>query len=170
MIEFMVIAAPRSGTAWAANWLTTADSLCIHDPLWTMHYDQLDAYKSEKRVGISCTGIWRFTGWLNAHPAKKVIVHRPLREVNASLVAIGMPIERLGFPELHKINGLHVSFRDLFHDGGRIWKHLMPGLAYDEERYKALRKLKVHRDLAKIEVNQEASRRLLRELATGATA
>ena len=29
----MVIGLPRSRTTWMANWLTTTDTLCLHDPL-----------------------------------------------------------------------------------------------------------------------------------------
>lgn len=89
MIDFMVIGLPRSGTAWAANWLTTDTTFCLHDPLAKYHHTELDGLVSDKRLGVACTGLWTQPEWLNAHPAKKVILHRPLEEINRSLKAIG---------------------------------------------------------------------------------
>lgn len=171
MIEFMVIALPRSGTAWAANWLTTAETLCLHDPLWSMHYDELDSYRSAKRVGVACTGLWRFPRWLAAHPAKKLIVHRPLGEIRASCDRIGMPSAAFEIGAwLDDIKGLHVSHRELFTDGKRIWRHLIGATPrFDEERYNLLRTLRIERDLHQVHIDPEASRRLLRELAEAAT-
>lgn len=167
MIEFMVIAAPRSGTAWASAWLNTADTVCLHDPLWAFHYEDLERYQTRKTLGISCTGMVHFPDWLNRHHARKVIVHRPLHEIRASCVRMGMPeLPETTPAALHRVKGLHVNWLDLFDTpkAGRIWRHLLPDLSFDEERHRHLATLNIQRDLSKVEVNREASKRLLEEL------
>lgn len=165
MIKFMVLAAPRSGTAWAANLLTTDTSLCLHDPLWETHYADLDRYQTTKRFGISCTGSWMFPEWVNNHPAKKVILHRPLVDINESLREIGLPeMSEDHHARLSKINGLHLSWTDLFKSPKQIYEYLLER-EFDAERFRLLRTLNVQSDLEKIEVNPHASRRLLKELA-----
>ena len=89
MIDFMLLASPRSGTTWAANLLTTDTTLCLHDPLFTHHYSELDGIESNKRLGVSCTGLCLFPEYVNSHQARKVVLHRDLREINRSLDAIG---------------------------------------------------------------------------------
>src|SRR5437773_11222101 len=85
----MVLGMPRSGTAWAANWLSTDHTLCYHDPLWHRYYTELDEIESTKRLGVACTGLALFPDFVNGHPARKVILRRPIGEVNASLTAMG---------------------------------------------------------------------------------
>jgi hypothetical protein len=81
VIDFIVVGLPRSGTAWAANWLTTDTTHCIHDPIAKHHHTELDDLSSSKHLGVSCTGLWRFPDWLNKHPAKKVILRRDRAEI-----------------------------------------------------------------------------------------
>lgn len=164
MIEFMVIALPRSGTTWASNWLTTDDTLCLHDPLWDRHYSELDSIKSKKRLGVSCTGLMLFPQWLNQHPARKVILHRDVIEVNASLGAIGMPrMEHDAEDRLWGIAGLHVPWTDLFDAPSAIYEHLLQK-EFDAERHAELRKISMQPNFEEIAVNKDAVRRLMTEL------
>lgn len=160
----MLIAAPRSGTTWAANWLTTDTTLCLHDPLWTRHYTELDAIQSSKRLGVSCTGLYLFPEWVNRHPARKVILHRPLPEINASLEEIGLPAVT---PESHAsldlIDGLHFNWRDLFDAPRKIYEYLT-GLPFDEERHALLLDIEMQPNFAGLKVGRDVTRRLIGEI------
>lgn len=161
MISFMIIGLPRSGTTWAANWLTTERSLCLHDPLFEYHYDQLDKIECDRTLGVSCTGLWNFTDWLNRHPARKVILHRSLTDVNASLEECGMP--RLGasvLPLLSAVKGMHVEWTEIFDKPEPIHDFLL-GDGFDAIRHAELRKMHVEPDFTELRVNREVSLRLL---------
>lgn len=162
----MVLGAPRSGTAWAANWLTTETSTCIHDPLFRYHYDQLDNIQSQKRVGVSCTGLALYPDFLAHHQATKVILHRPIDEINASLSRISLPpIPQTWARALHSIEGLHVEWTDLFDpkEASRIYERLLGG-RFDPERHRELVDLNVQMNFGNIHVNRTETVRLLNDL------
>lgn len=164
MIEFMLISAPRSASTWAANWLTTDTTLCLHDPLWKHHYSALDEIKSDKTIGIACTGIALFTDWVNAHPARKVILHRDLSDVDASLVNIGLTkCGKQWKGVLGKIRGVHMDWRDLFDKPGPIYEYLLDK-PFDEERHRELVEMNVQPSFSKLSIDRAATSRLIREL------
>lgn len=145
MIEFMVIAAPRSGTAWCSNWLTDNVRHCLHDPLYDHHYEDFDAITiPRKRIGVACTGLGLFPEWVSMHPARKVILHRDRDEVNQALRSQGLPkCPHSLFKGLESIAGLHVQWTDLFRNPAEIWQHLFPGEELDVVRHKHLAQLNV---------------------------
>lgn len=163
----MVLGAPRSGTAWAANWLSTDRTLCLHDPLFKHHYSDLEHIQTRKRLGIACTGSALFPDWVLHHPAPKLILHRNFDEINCSLDRVGLP----GLPPLwytgvlDQIDGLHVDWQELFHNPEPIWSHLLPDIPFDAERHAMLRELEVQIRYEGVDVNPTAVRRLMRELA-----
>jgi len=168
MIDFMVIGLPRSGTTWAANWLCTERTHCVHDPLYRLHYSEWDkSVLPGKQVGVSCTGIWQWPEWLNAHPAKKVILHRDLAEVNASLDAIGFPAcDDSGPAKLAKINGLHLPHEALFDASlaAVIHSHLIGDGSFDAERHAELCLIEMQPNFHGLTVGKEVTRRLLDEV------
>lgn len=160
----MVIGLPRSGTTWAANWLCTDRTHCIHDPTNTHHYDDLDAIPSQKTLGIADTGLWLFTGWLNAHPARKVVLHRHIGEVRAAMERLGLPGPPPDAPELlDKIKGEHRPWTDLFDRPEGIYRHLT-GLPFDPERHAELRTMTIEPDLRLVRRDKEVGLRLLTEI------
>lgn len=166
MVEFMVIAAPRSGTTWASNWLTTDTSLCLHDPLYTRHYREWDAIETAKSLGISCTGIYHFPAWLNAHPARKVILHRSPQEINASQEAIGLPpapAEQIN--SLWSIEGEHWDWKAIFDptQAAVIYEYLLRR-PFDAERHAELVHIEMQPKFSGLKVGAEVTRRLLEEL------
>lgn len=164
MIQFMIIAAPRSATTWASNWLSTDATLCLHDPLWRWHYSELDAIESPKRLGIACTGIALFPEWVNAHPARKVILHRDLSEVDASLMRIGMTAcSKQWDGVLDKIQGVHLGWTELFTRPQFIYEYLLD-LPFDAERWACLREINVQPNFDSVSVNRDATARLMAEL------
>tara|TARA_R110001606_G_scaffold74779_1_gene173402 strand:- start:3013 stop:3498 length:486 start_codon:yes stop_codon:yes gene_type:complete len=135
MIDFMVIGLPRSRTTWMANWLTTTSTLCLHDAISTHTQAELDSYPTNRKFGISETAIFHLGNKLNAHPAKKLIIHRPIHEIYKS---IGRPIP---FPNadclLQEIKGLHIQHKDINSRAEEIWMHLI-GSKFDSKRFNVL--------------------------------
>lgn len=164
MISFMVIGAPRSGTTWAANWLTTDSVHCIHDPLYHTHYEDWDKLECGVPLGVSCTGIWRWPDWVNSHPSKKVILHRDIGEVDESLVSIGLPA--IGSADLGSIQGLHVNYLDLFEERAalEIWEYLI-GPGFNRLRHQELRLIEMQPHFLGLSVGPDVTRRLRKELS-----
>ncbi len=168
MIEFMLLAAPRSGTTWASVWLTTDKTLCLHDPLHVNHYSELDTIKTDKNLGVSCTGLLHFTDWVNSHPARKIILHRDLNEINESLSKIGL---LAGLPEIsmyhvHKLNsikGIHLPWQDLFQRPKFIYEYLLQ-LPFDEERHSLLTQVEMQPNFEGLRIDYDVTRRLFREI------
>lgn len=147
MIDFMVLAAPRSATAWCSVWLTTGYTMCYHDPLWDWPHSELDQlHHPTLRVGIACTAVGNFPEWVNRHPAKKVILYRPPGEVNLSLQRLGLPpCPPELFDNLDRIEGMHVPWTEVFEKPARIFTYLL-GIPFDAERHQQLKALKITTD------------------------
>ena len=143
MIEFMVIAAPRSGTGWAANWLTTDATLCYHGLSARLPMADWDGIESKRAMGCAETALWWASDRLNDYPARKVILHRGAAEICASL---GMPNLMASVEEmqskLHDIEGMHVQWDQMFSDPAPIYEHLLR-LPFDQERHAELMRLQV---------------------------
>ena len=160
----MVLGAPRSGTAWASNWLTTEKTLCMHELLFTHTPEQLDQVPCDRTLGLADTGLALFPEWLEAHPAKKVILHRDIRQINASLNRAGIPSPHHDWTGLLKgINGLHVKWDVLFKDPAQITRYL-----FEEEpdmaRHALLAKLNIQADFEKVDPDPVVTRRLLERM------
>jgi hypothetical protein len=150
MIRFMVLGAPRSGTAWSANWLSDGKRLCIHEPLWDHHYADLD--KLYPGCGVACTGLAMFHEWVNAHPCRKVVLHRDPAEVQRALARAGLPnAPRQLFDSLSLIvsNATHVDWREVFRNPRRVWEDLLgePFDGHQERRHAQLCHLNVTANL-----------------------
>jgi hypothetical protein len=163
MIEFMVLAAPRSGTTWVSNWLTTDKTLCLHDPLWTHHYSDLDKIQSSKALGVACTGLYMFPDFVNNHPARKIILHRDEKEINESLKAIGLPELSNTESHLNKIIGWHMDWKQIFTDPKTIYEYLTD-LEFDKERHEFLTGIEMQPDFEGLKVGKEVTLSLIREL------
>jgi len=164
MIEFMILAAPRSATTWTANWLTTDTTLCLHDPLLKWTKDELLELKSNKRLGVACTGLALFPEWVNAHPARKVILHRPLNEVDESLQAIGMTgCSAQWEGVLEMIVGVHIDWQDIFTRPQYVYEYLLDQ-PFDAERWASLREMNVQPMFEGLTVNRQATAALMHEL------
>jgi hypothetical protein len=92
MISFMIFAGPRSGTTWAANWLTTDTTLCLHDPM--LEFTRSDLNKltlpNNRRLGISCTSSLYYPEWVKTVHCPKIFLYRDVAEINLSLRALGL--------------------------------------------------------------------------------
>lgn len=170
----MVTGLPRSATTWAATWLDAERTTCVHDPLYRWHYEDWDEALGDagRIAGASCTGIWRWPGWLNAHPARVLVLRRPLAEVNASMAAIGLPaLSRADEAALDLVEGLHVPHADLFDPdrAERIWGYLTGGAApFDPARHGRLARVMMEPDMPRVlaEADPRLNRRLAEELGS----
>ena len=162
MIEFMLLSGPRCGTTWAANWLTTDTTLCIHDPLYEHHYTTLDDMESDKVLGVSCTGLFNFPEWVNKHPARKIILRRPQGEISASLEAIGLPDIQCE-KKLEAINGTHVYWLELFNNPIHIYETLLQQ-PFDVERHELLKSIHMQPTFEDITVNKQVTQKLVDEV------
>lgn len=176
MLKFMVLAAPRSGSTWAANWLTTDWSLCMHDPVLEHTIDELDHLSYAGDLGASCTALSLLPQFVNAHPARKVVLHRDFDEINRSLVKLGL--NELGAAwdgALEKISGMHVRYRDLFDPrrAERIYEHLLRR-PMSRERHASLARMRIAPDLGEVRIEAAAlldfRRRVALALGAGCTA
>lgn len=172
MLDFMITGLPRSGTTWAANLFTTDAVLCHHDPLYHTHYSEWDEkFKSPVPVGVSCTGIWRWGDWLNAHPARKLILERDIESIYTSMAEIGMDVSIGELQEneqaLRQVIGLHVPHSDLF-DPKKcrdLWDYLMNGrVPFNPTRHKLLVDIEMQPKFSGLSVGPEVTRRLMAEL------
>lgn len=167
MIQFMVIGAPRSGTAWAANWLTTDHFHCLHDPLMHHHWADWDKLEvGHKALGIACTGVAVVAPhFLKQHPARKVIVHRPISDINRSLTRLRLSMLSVQAWEeaLNAVPGMHVNWLDLFEKPRPIWEYLT-GQPLDEERHRALARLHVELHPLRAAPDPKLWQRLVKEI------
>ncbi len=163
-IDFMILAAPRSGTTWCSNWLTTDTTLCLHDPLLKWTRGELMNLRTPRRLGVSCTGLALFPDWVNDNPARKVILHRPLDEIDQSLIGIGMtPISDHWSGVLEQIEGVHLDWRDLFTRPQYIYEYLLDR-PFDAERWALLREINMQPQFASLSINKQATENLMNEL------
>jgi len=164
MIKFMILGLPRSGTTWAANWLTTDKSICIHDPLNTYHYSELDQLTADGRLlGVSCTGLYLFPDWVNRHPCRKVILHRSPNEIRASFKRNDMSVKAFRPENLNKIEGMHVQWTDLFSNPIPIYNFLL-NRPMDTIRHDQLKSMNIQVDLNKTPRDFNLLNRLIKEL------
>ncbi len=151
---------PRSGTTWAANWLTADGTLCLHGLSGTKHRTEWDSVRcGNRRIGVSDTVIGAFPEWLNDHPARKVILHRPVAEIHESF---GGEIE-VPTVDLSKINGFHVHWTDLFERPMPIWNHLM-NATFDPVRHEMLVGFQINTIANKVNLDVDVCRRLVSDM------
>jgi hypothetical protein len=148
-LDFIVLAYPRSGTTWLANWLTTDRSLCLHDPF---AIGLPEAWPRDHRVrGISCTGSYMVEGFLDQFDCPVAIIERDRAECDRSLAAAGLSGVGISTKALDAIDALRVPFEDLWNPAvARIlWAHLLPTVPFDAIRYEMLCDMQVQPHMGK---------------------
>ncbi len=139
-LDFIIVGLPRSGTTWASNLFTTEHSICWHDAMGHSLPEEMDAKVSSKKYrGISCTAAWLWKDWFEYHPAPKIILERNPKEVNDSLIELGLP--PLGdddFALFKRLKGYRMPYTDIFDNPKSIWEYLLPEVPFDAERHAEL--------------------------------
>lgn len=161
MINFMVLGGPRSATTWAANWLTTNTSVCMHDPLLEYSCAQLHrmTFAGGRRFGISCTSSMLYPDFVNMQNCPKVVLVRDVGEINASLRSLGL-VELI--PSRHEArlatvkNAMFVPYEYLFMPSRAaiIAKHL--GVPFDIVRHDILVQMRVEPMWRHLNVGKQA--------------
>lgn len=142
MIDFIVMGLPRSATTWAANWLTTDKTFCLHDPF--MYGDEHRWPHDDRRFGIACTAAYLHPEWLARQECPKVRIVRDPRKCDRSLAALGLP-DTSGLHSFWKAEGKPFAMRDLFDDNGArfIWSTLLQDIPFDGLRHRQLRDFRI---------------------------
>lgn len=166
MIEFMVLSAPRSASTWAANWLTTAKTLCLHDPVLEHVPEDLDKMPCDRRLGIACTAMALLPDFVNRHGARKVIVHRDLGEINTSLETCGLTaLPKRWAGALDRIRGFHVYYDDLFDAAGARAIADALDVEFDAARHAQLVAMHVEPQFERIVVRPDRARAFRNRIA-----
>lgn len=164
MIDFMVLGGPRSGTTWAANWLTTDGTHCLHDPLteYTLHNLDVLAIPGH-RIGVACTASIFFPDWALKHPARKVLLWRDVDEINESLTRLGL---RMLDKTAHTKRMLQFmdagvpiwDYKDLFSpiEAKKIWKKLLPNVPFDPHRHCSLTGMNIQPQFNRLPISKAA--------------
>lgn len=167
-INFMVLGGPRSATTWAANWLTTDTTICLHDPLLEYPIQHLQRMTFDgKRFGISCTSALLYPDWVNAQKCPKVILYREIKEINRSLRELGL-VELIESRHLARLNNIHgaliVPYEHLFSPTGAgvIAKHL--GVPFDAYRHDVLMQMRVEPMWKRLNVGRQAVTDLIQRI------
>jgi len=161
METFFIIGLPRTRTAWLANLFTTGQSHCFHEWFSENKPETVeDAFSglNKQYVGNSdCGNVFFYELIKTKFPDSKiVIVHRPMVEsLVAAVRAIKDADPYLTFKaiqdaqqKIETIDGgtaLNVMFSQLHREETieQIWRHCLPSLQFDRDRFKLLDKLKV---------------------------
>ena len=168
MIGFMVLGGPRSATTWAANWLTTDKTICLHDPLleYRIEFLQRLTFSGGQTLGVSCTSLCLYPDWVNAQNCPKVVLHRPVAEINRSLRELGLVelIPAKHEARLEAIAGMHVPYQYLFAPTGAkvIAEHL--GVPFDEARHHLLTQMRIEPMWKHLSVGKEAAMALVNKI------
>lgn len=165
-VKFMVLSAPRSGSTWCSNWLTTERTLCLHDSVLQFEPEELDRIECTRALGVACTGLAHYRDWVNTHEARKVILHRQREEVDDSLLGIGLtPLSKVWDGVLEGIRGTHVHWREIFDPdkAARIYTYLT-GLAFDRARHELLLDMNVQPMFDRVHVKANAAKAFARRV------
>jgi hypothetical protein len=167
-LDFMVLGGPRSATTWAANWLTTDTTFCLHDPLLEYTVRQLENMTIPgKRIGVSCTSLMLYPDWVNAHPAKKIVLYRDVEEINASLKRLAL-VELEKFAHLGRLDAIAsvpmFKYEQLFlpRYAEIIAKHL--GVPWDAHRHDLLSQMNIQPNWRTLTVGKDAAAQLIERI------
>lgn len=164
----MILGGPRSATTWAANWLTTDTSICLHDPL--LEYESTYLARMTfpgRRLGIACTSSSLYPDWVNAQKCPKVVLMRNVNDINRSLRELGL-VELI--PSKHEARmaavekAMFVPYEWLFVPTAArvIAKHL--GLHFDPPRHDLLKQMRVEPMWSHLNVGKEACKALIKRI------
>jgi len=155
---FVVLALPRSRTAWLSRFLTYREWVCGHDEArHCRSLDDLHSWLNQPCTGTVETTAAPFWRWLTAYrpDARIVTVRRPSADVVASLAAMGFDADVMG-PAMRRLERkldqiearvpgvLSVGYDELATEAGcaRIFEHCLPH-AHDAAWWQAVAPLNI---------------------------
>lgn len=155
-IRYIVVALPRSGTAWVANFLTWGDSFCFHEALYGCdsldRFDHILTSTGAKYAGAAETAAPALLPALyHRFPhAKYIFIMRDIEEIRVSLERINVTSDYLnnmvlpfwwGIGSIE--NALVVQYKKLFTSTTMkvIWKHIGIKESFPFRRLELLRNI-----------------------------
>ena len=165
-MNFMLLALPRSGTAWAANWLMDR-ALCYHDPFSQFSPEQLTEMKHPFTWGVSCTFGWALPDYVAMQKCPYVIIDRNIDEVNRSIKSLcGNPLSDWMIEKFRKFEGPRFKHEELFKlDSAReIWNILRPETPHNDDRHSVLSGMNIQVDFGKWSFDKEIARSIFEKL------
>lgn len=139
MIDFAIIALPRSGTAWASVFLGD----CEHDPL---AYTSLEELSKRDGGGISCTAMWLYPEFVYTNIKRWVILENDPLMVNKWGMENGFqPLSEEALHIFSNLRGPRIHYSSLFHKetAKDIFEYLRPDMKFDEKRFELLSRLNI---------------------------
>jgi hypothetical protein len=171
MINFMVLGGPRSATTWAANWLTTDTTMCLHDPLLEYRIEVLQRLTFPgKRLGISCTSAVLYPDWVRGQKCPKLVLYRYVGDINRSLRELGL-VELIESRHLARIdaiarmeNTMAMPYECLFNpaSAAKMADHL--GVPFDVARHDLLRQMRVEPMWRRLNIGRRAVQDLIERI------
>lgn len=170
IINFMVLGGPRSATTWAANWLTTNETVCLHDPLLEYTPAQLHrmTFPGGKRFGISCTSSMLYPDWVNLQKCPKLVLHRNVGEINKSLEDLGLikliPARHEARLASVKTNAMHIPYEYMFNTSFAAKISEFLGVPFDAHRYDIIRQMRIEPFFKHLNIGKEAAMQLVKRI------
>jgi GNAT superfamily N-acetyltransferase len=178
--NFVVLALPRSRTAWMARFLTYGDWLCGHDEVrHARSLDDLHAWLGMDHTGTVETAVAPFWRWLASRDVRIVVVRRPVDEVVVSLTALGVGFEQPGLTKaiarldrklsqiVDRVPGvLALDYSDLATEAGcaRLFEYCL-GISHDQKWWTAVSAVNIQISMPHLLRYYEANRAQLNKLA-----
>ena len=155
---FVILALPRSRTAWLAHWLHGEAHPVGHDTLieCASVNDFLRGFEKGLRGSVETAAV---EGWrrLRAElPTVRIVtVRRPLGEVRTSLAAFGLEADAelakrdAALDEVEQAGAERIDFADLRQRGCRkwLWQHVLPEVPFDPARSDAFEGVNIQVDM-----------------------
>lgn len=97
MVPYLIVGTPRSRTAWLAQFLSTPERRCHHEPSlrWSHPSDLSDFLADDEAAASDCMMTFLAGVAREIRPnCKIVVVVRPIDEVRESLFSVGLEIPR----------------------------------------------------------------------------
>lgn len=176
---FVVLALPRSRTAWLSHFLTYGEWLCGHDEIRHMRsLDDVKAWLSQPCTGTVETAAAPFWRLLD-ESIRVVVIRRPVGEVVESMMALpGCVFDRSSLTELMerydrkldqietRIDCLSVKYADLATESAcaAIFEYCLP-YAHDSARWQELSSVNIQINMPVLIRYCEAYRPALNKLA-----
>lgn len=140
---YLVCAMPRSGSAWLANFLTSGDCLCIHEPIFSA--PKAEGYRV---VGGVDTGAAYFLAQIREQMPAVRLYALVRNETDAKASAEALGLTWLDWPRPDVPTFHHEKLFDPAYLR-EVWAELN-GPGFDEIRARQLIGMNVQRDLARL--------------------
>lgn len=162
--KFVVTGLPRSRTAWMAAFLSTGETLCLHEPSYRMmsieDLNEILDTNFYKHIGVSESGLGFFAPWILENlQCRMLVIERDFGDVERSMRKFGFPpqfsydycavvMESLLAVKRHPLVKW-VHFNSLVNKRVMqdIYWWLMPGMAFDEARWTEFEGMKIEADI-----------------------